>query len=32
MNTLSIENVSYNYKGSDRKALDTINALFESRG
>ncbi len=30
MNTLSIENVSYNYKGSDRKALDTINAIFES--
>lgn len=30
MNTLSIENVSYNYKGSDRKALDAINANFES--
>lgn len=30
MNTLTIENLSYSYKGSDRKALDNINVSFQS--
>lgn len=30
MNTLTIENLSYSYTGSDRKALDNINVSFQS--
>jgi len=30
MNTLTLENVSYSYKGSQRKALDDINATFQN--
>ena len=30
MNTLTLENVSYSYKASQRKALDDINATFQN--